>query len=228
MATLEQFEQMQERARWRGNRQEAKDRRKKELTTERFQRFETLEARNQAISERADEMLWALTAYEPHKCENGLWVVLKHVADDEGDCIVGSLERIDNGQEEFGHFDFSVFGTDEAGVKYVMDKPYSGSISSVQFNTVGSVEESTYTIQESRGEYDEISRLVGQRSPGRQISPISALQRHLLHREITEHINGLSDTIHMFETAVANPDLNPHFAEAARASDIPHIGDMVA
>jgi hypothetical protein len=226
MTTLGQFERIQADAEAKVVSEQAEASRHQELLAERMRSFEALESLNSTISDRANKMLWALASAESHRSENNLLVILKYDTT-SGRHVVGRLSRIFNEQEQFGYFNFEVFGTDEKGVRKVIANPHAESTRDVELPEGGKTKKSTYTIQDNRGEYDGISRAVRERSPTRRINPIAALERYLLRRNIAERLQALGDTIYMFEAAAADPDLNAHLAEKAKEADIPHTGDMV-
>lgn len=191
-----------------------------ERKANRIETFETLDDRNRAIGARAESIIQSLpTIIESRTSDKIAYFALSKPTETEEGWVMGRLKK---SHFPYGlqthHYDLGVSLIDSGYAEALLE----GKVDVLDVSTLpswGETEETTYEVlnwgimdKESARARNYIPNKAASWSSERPFSPIGAVGRLLSFRRIDDRLASLEETMDLFESALADSELNPQAA----------------
>lgn len=189
------------------SRLERRWRRQGERAGKRIQTFGELTERNRKLDQEFEKIHKKTSS---PRSSDWPWIVLSKPTTENGIGILGKM----------GHASYAcrlrLYSVSEATFRYLTNKP-ANRLGAAYFDKKEVL--SFPLIQQSYDTENSIDGLAGELTSERVFSPIGALRRAVASRQISRRLDEFEETLALFNEAIDDPELNPHFHVQASATE---------
>lgn len=215
---IDKLKVKQERQARQDQKQLERDKRK----SQRLAPFIELANKNRSIGERAQTLINlgrdGHTDRREQDHDQHIWIILGKPEAEEDYWMLGCVKKeveIWKNRHNFS-YSFDVYtAQDKEDVLYAKQHPHAAST-----RRRSPLREEVYLIDPLWRNDDYIMLETSTKLPDRKITPVSAIRRYKFHRDVSNHLANLEDTVTLFEQAAGDTELNPHLQGYVEASGL--------